>query len=449
MRADMGEEKYMKNILKNEKFMKGIGLLLFVSVLLGSTVPTIANTAQESKSNSLKNRTIAESSAISVQGYEILAEANFTDGNMPPIDWELNQTNPDETWEIDATIPHSDPYCGTVHRGDSDELQDEWLITPTLDFSGENEIYLRFWWYTEYYIAYTADYIDLNISISTDGGDTWTVLWSEDDLSVVFPTWEWIDTVMGDPIDLSDYAGESNVKIGFQYYSNTAELSEYQELSLDDIIVYVPGEPFECQHGGPYIWWWPMQYEYDPPGVRFHGSVTGANWWECDWLWDFGEGNTSTLPRFPVQFYLVPFVRYNVTLQVKDNTTYPPRIAFNQTYVWLFLIEPPELDLTMKRSLLGIRAEIDNPGEYNATYVNCTITVDWGLPRKLFTQIALNETIDNIEAETTEIIRSNLWFPGFGRILITISVMPENIPGIIKNYDAIKLGPFVYCSEAE
>ena len=448
----MGEEKNMKNILKNEQVVKGIGLLLFVSVLLGSSVSTMANTAQESESNNVLNRVISQSLVPFGQGYEILVEANFTDGNMPPAGWELNQTNPEETWYIDATIPHSDPYCGTVHRGDSEELQDEWLITPTLDFSDHDEIYLRFWWYTDYYIAYFSDYIDLNVSISTDGGDSWTVIWSEDDLppDPPFPTWEWIDTVMGNPIDLSDYAGEDNVKVGFQYYSNRTEQSDYQEFSLDDIVIYAPGEPFACQHGGPYIWWWPMQYEHGLPyGVRFHGGVTGANWWECDWLWDFGDGNTSTLPLYPIHFYNEAFVLYNVTLIVKDNSTFPPRIAFNQTTVYLFLITPPEIDVTLKKSILGIKAEIDNPGDYNATYVNCTITVDWGLPRKIFTEIVLNETMDNIEAKTIETIRSKLWFPGFGRILVTISAFPENIPGIIRSYNAIKLGPFVYCSEAE
>jgi len=380
-----------------------------------------------------------------VEGYNILLDENFSDGNMPPMgdwgSWELDQTNQDETWYIDTSYPHSEHNCATVHRGDSIELQDEWLITPSLDFSGDTEIYMRFWWYTEYYVSAHMDYIDLNISVSIDGGLTWTLIWCEDDVSVVFPTWEWIDTDMGDPIDLSDYAGESDVKICFQYYSNTTEEAEFQEFSIDDIIVYVPGEPFECSVGGPYEWWWPMQYEYTPPGVRFHGSVTPSGI-GYQWLWDFGDGNTSTLPYFPIHFFNTADT-FTVSLTVIDDNSDPPRIAFDQKIVNLFLIKPPELDITIQTPSIGIKVDINNPGERNASYVNWTMVVHWG-PLQIFEKMVANDTIEKIASESSEEIRSGLYFFGFGRIHIEITAKPENIPGVIKHFDALKIGPLIF-----
>jgi hypothetical protein len=248
---------------------------------------------------------------------------------------------------------------------------------------------------------------------------------------------------LGDPIDLSDYAGETDVKIGFQYYSNSLEEAEYQEFSIDDVIVFVPSEePFECHIGGPYEWWWPMQYEYDPPGVRFHGRVTGGGPTGLDWHWDFGDGTASEVPYFPIHFYNRTGL-FNVSLTVKDNTTYPPRIAFNRTTANLFLIKPPEIDIIIQRVSIGIKAEIKNVGEYNATYVNWTMVVHWG-PLQIFEKMVANGTIERIAPKTSEGIRSGLYFFGFGRIHIVISAEPENIPGSIKHFNAFKIGPLVF-----
>jgi hypothetical protein len=439
----------MKRIGKKGNFKKGFCVLLLASALFCSNLSVTANTAMERSTQDIqidKSPYVPSESLGFVEGYNVLLDENFTDGNMPPTgdwgSWELDQTNQDETWCIDTSFPHSEPNCATVHRGGSTELQDEWLITPSLDFGGYTEIYLQLYWYTEYYVSAWMDYIDLNVSISTDGGSTWTLIWTEDDIVDVFPTWEWIDTnyPSGDPIDLSDYAGETDVKIGFQYYSNSLEEAEYQEFSIDDIIVYVPGEPFECSVGGPYEWWWPMQYEYTPPGVRFHGDISPPGRYK--WLWDFGDGNTSIIPYVPIHFYNTVDT-FTVSLTVIDDTSDPPRVAFNQTTVTLFLMKPPEIDITIQKPSIGIKAEINNPGERNASYVNWTMVVHWG-PRQIFENRVANDTIERIAPGTSEEIRSRLYFFGFGRIHIVIAAEPENMPGVIKHFDAVKIGPLIF-----
>jgi len=439
----------MKIIGNKGNFMKGFCVLLLASALFCSNLSVTANTAMERSTQDIqidKSPYVHSESSGFVEGYNVLLDENFTDGNMPPTgdwgSWALDQTNPDETWYIDTSFPHSEPNCATVHRGDSTELQDEWLITPSLDFGEYTEIYLRFYFYTEYYVSVHMDYIDLNVSISTDGGSTWTLIWNEDDFGL-FPTWDWIkaDDPSGGPIDLSDYAGETDVKIGFQYYSNSLEEAEYQEFSIDDIIVYVPGEPFECSLGGPYEWWWPMQYEYITPGVRFHGGISPSGL-GYQWLWDFGDGNTSTVPYIPIHFYNTVDT-FTVSLTVRDDNSDPPRVAFGQTTVTLFLMKPPEIDIIIQKPSIGIKAEINNPGERNASYVNWTIVVHWG-PLQIFEKMVGNGTIERIAPETSEEIRSRLYFFGFGRIRIVIRAEPENMPGVIKQFDAVKIGPLIF-----
>jgi hypothetical protein len=283
------------------------------------------------------------------------------------------------------------------------------------------------------------------VSVSTDGGANWTNAWSFDDVGEFFHDWTWYDSILpyNDLIDLSSYAGENDVKIGIQYYSNSTAQPDEQMFSIDDILVLgnLTGDLLSCDAGGPYEWWWPMQYDYFPNGVRFHGNVTNGTL-RTQWLWNFGDGNTSTIPYYPIHFYAEIGI-FNVTLTVIDNTTSPPRIAFNSTTVNLFLIKPPEIDITAQPISLGIKAEINNGGEYNASFVNWTMKISWG-PLQIFGKTVANGTCENIVAGTSETIRSPLYFFGFGRMHLIISAYPENLPGIIKHYNGLKIGPLVF-----
>jgi len=443
----------MKELGRKKNFKKGIYTLLMAAVLFGSSFSAIAHTPGDtSKQNSNIDKISYKSEGFSEppSGYELLLDENFSDGNMPPNgawgDWERQQTNPNQTWYIDSTAPYTKPYCGTVHRDGSPNLQNEWLITPSLNFSKYPEIYLTFHWYTCYYVTVYKRYIELNISVSTDGGATWTKTWSFDGVGKFFTDWTWQDSILPDnkPIDLSAFAGENDVKIAFQYYSNTTVSAEYQEFSIDDITVYAPpgGTIITCSAGGPYAWWWPMQYEYTPNGVRFHGNVINGTL-RTQWLWDFGDGDTSVIPYYPFHFYAEVGI-FNVTLTVKDNTTTPPRIAFSRTTVNLFLIKPPEIDIVAQKIIsLGIKADINNGGEYNASYVNWTMKISWG-PLQIFEKIVANGTCENIVAGSSETIRSPLYFFGFGRMHFIFEANPENLPGIIKHYNGLKIGPLVF-----
>jgi hypothetical protein len=416
---------------------------------------TTIGTAKQNSNFEITPNNPRETQAMS-SGTYILLEENFTDGNMPPTgdngNWELQQTNPDQTWYIDSTSPYTKPYCATVHRVSSENLQDEWLITPSIDLSAypDKTINLTFQWYTCFYATIWKHYVELNISISTDGGVTWTFLWSFDDMDIgidPFTDWTWYNTIYPNhiPISLSDYAGEKDVKIAFQYYSNTTTAAPQQEFSIDDIRVTSSGgiDPFKCSAGGPYNWYWNMQNQYPlNPGVRFHGNYSGGSILTTQLLWDFGDGNVSVFPynQNPIHFYS-SIGTFNVSLTATDNSTTPHRFYQDYTTVTLFLLPPPGIDIVASPISLGIKANIVNDGEYNATYVNWTMNITWGLLQHEKT--VANGTIENIGAGTRATIQSKLYFFGFGLIHIQLTAYPENLQGITMPLKGFKIGPLV------
>ena len=451
----------MKKRGRKISILKNICTLVITFVLICCSVPALLVTAtgvSEQNTNCNTPSYNAGKSQAMAEGDELLLEENFTDGNMPPEgdsgSWTVHQTNPDESWYIDSTAPHTEPSCATVHRGESDALQDEWLITPSLDFGAYTKINLTFDWYTCFYVTLWKRYVELNISVSIDGGANWTMIWSFDDMNIgpyPFPDWTWQDTIYPNhnSIDLSDYAGENDVIIAFQYYSNTTTAAEEQEFSIDDIKVIGKGVPggLQAYAGGPYSWYWPMQYKLlSTPGVRFHGQVEGASV-QTTTLWDFGDGTTTLFPFNvrPIHFY-DNIGTYNVSLTATDYSTKPPKISIDYTTVTLFLIPPPAIDIKAEGISIGIKADIENGLQYNATYVNWTINVSWG-PFQIFRtfhKTVGNGSIENIEAGTSDSIRSSLYFFGFGILDIEITVTPENLPESREAFTAFKIGPLVF-----
>jgi hypothetical protein len=236
------------------------------------------------------------------------------------------------------------------------------------------------------------------------------------------------------------------VKIAFQYNSTHTNYAEEQYFSIDDIQLLVNGSLFACNAGGPYNWWWPMQYQHPPfypypNGVIFRGNLTNGTA-QTKWLWDFGDGNTSTTAYFTIHEYPDPGI-YNITLTVTDNSVSPPRIAINYTKLNLFLSPPPEIFITSQKLFsLGIKADIANKGKYNATNVTWTITTEGTF--KLMQRIVGNGTFDVIANGTSKTCRCNKIFNfGTGLIYVTISAYPQNLPGDTKYYIGFKAGPLV------
>jgi hypothetical protein len=437
----------MKELGKKQNILKKIGTLLFATIFCCSSLIACTHTTRGIQD-------VPINTPQPTASYVELKKANFSDGNMPPTGWEIKQTNQNETWFIDNSIssyPEGKPSA-TVHRGSNTntELQDEWLITPSIDCHKYKNIYLTFHTYTCYYTTAWKRYIEFNVLVSTDGGQNWTNAWNFDDFYAYpkhFNDWTWYLQ----SIDLSSYASaQSDVKIGIQYYSNSTTEWDKQVFSVDDIRILGNGTvDFRCSAGGPYYWYWDKQNSYPlNPGVQFHGAVYNATQ-PLQWIWDFGDGNTSTFPKSTI-YYAYHFYNdvgtYNVTLTIIDNKTTPPRVAFDTTTLKLFLLPPPPLDISIKKmGSLGIKANVWNNGSYNATFVNWTINMSWG-PLQIFKEKTVgNGTCDCIVGEgTKETIRSKYYFFGFGRMHISIRANPENIPMVEKHFDGWKIGPLVF-----
>ncbi|MBS4014066.1 MAG: T9SS type A sorting domain-containing protein [Bacteroidetes bacterium] len=103
-------------------------------------------------------------------------------------------------------------YRCNWHGTDS---QNEWLLTPTFNFTGVNP-QMKFWFNGSYYWS-VADYdnCDLDVMVRVNGG-AWTKIWGETDHPNFTSTdvnWVWLETTLS----LSAYAGQSNVQFAFRY----------------------------------------------------------------------------------------------------------------------------------------------------------------------------------------------------------------------------------------
>lgn len=157
----------------------------------------------------------------------ILSE-DFQSGSIPST-WTVQSTN-SQTWHVEDPLEGTD-YRATVNYDPSLGNQNEWLITPSLDFTTASGYVLKAKVGLSYYWSVNPNNnYDAFIKISTDGGSTWTQLWSETDLGV-FTNW-----VMNPvSINLASYVGNSNVKIAFQYVG-----ADGAALYVDNVVVEVP-----------------------------------------------------------------------------------------------------------------------------------------------------------------------------------------------------------------
>jgi len=112
----------MIKMKSRKKFLQEAGVFLIFLILLFSNFLIIAYAKQDILSQIAQSNTpIYRSSLMSSAGYTIILEEDFSDGIMPTTNWKLTQTNPNETWYIDSSFPHSEPNCATVHRGNEEE----------------------------------------------------------------------------------------------------------------------------------------------------------------------------------------------------------------------------------------------------------------------------------------------------------------------------------------
>jgi len=407
--------------MKNYKILKEAGIFSIILLLL---ISNLFATAQTTVNESLETPVDNDPSALDTLGYEIILDESFQTSTFP-TGWIHNTTNPSATWhvEYDEYLSHSPSYCAVCYN--NIHSQDEWLITPSLDFKNYTIIRLSFFWMTDYWIASYDDKCDLNVSISTDGGNTWEEsVWCEDKYANnEYDCWNWNDADLGNHIELSTYNNESNVKIRFQYFSE--EGINGCQMWLDDILIYGrnPNEtnPLNCSANGPYE-------GQQGDSIFFNGAANGGQW-PYLFRWDFGDNSTYNYQQNPTHRYKEIGI-FNVTLRVTDISI--PR-KFNINYTTVNVSErdpgPSRLNIQNITGGFGIKAEIKNNGGDNITDIEWEIYVRGGpLGINIFDKLK-NDTIDNIGPGESKVIQLK-YYLGFGIMRIKITAVAQDITAI-------------------
>ena len=164
----------------------------------------------------------------------------FESGIMPPAGWDTVMVSGGTHWDTSTQV-------GYIHSGSFGALHpwgftlDNWIRRPTLDFSGNDSLLLKFWWNSSYYWHVDPyDNGDLFVEVSTDGGTNWDTLWTFGDSAMVVNSggvWPWTNwTWYQATLNLSDYGGESNVIIAFHVVADDNADIAIDDIEIDTII---------------------------------------------------------------------------------------------------------------------------------------------------------------------------------------------------------------------
>lgn len=171
----------------------------------------------------------------------------FESGIMPPAGWDTVMVSGGTHWDT-TTIPayaHSGSF-GALHKWGY--TLDNWLRRPTLDFSTNDSLLLKFWWNSSYYWHVDPyDNGDLFVEVSTDGGTNWDTLWTFGDSAMVVNSggvWPWVNwTWYQATLNLSDYGGQANVIVAFHVVADDNADIDIDDIEIDTIIT--SGLPIE------------------------------------------------------------------------------------------------------------------------------------------------------------------------------------------------------------
>ena len=166
--------------------------------------------------------TIALAATLTASANAQALSEDFSSG-VPPTGWTLVDNNgaASLTWEDDAGRAwHQDDSSGAT--------SDNTLISPAMDLSGSAGTTLTFDGQTQW-SAWLANHPTSNgdgvsnMEVSTDGGATWTVVWTDTSIA---------DGTYSSSVDLSAFDGMTGVQLGIHFYGTYA-----QEWWVDNVVV--------------------------------------------------------------------------------------------------------------------------------------------------------------------------------------------------------------------
>lgn len=148
---------------------------------------------------------------------------DFEGGVFPPLCWNIENSDPDTTWEAFS-------FSGTWASCLGTEINRiEKLITVPFNFSSYTHTVLMDLTFMCNYNYVSNGTVDFKVYASTDGGTTWptTQVWKLSDFG---PFDNWTETNV--TIDLSSLAGQSNVRFAFVYDGDSCQVL------FDDVNIY-------------------------------------------------------------------------------------------------------------------------------------------------------------------------------------------------------------------
>jgi len=159
-----------------------------------------------------------------------LLNEGFEDGFLPAGWASFSQGNTYQ-WALTSENAHTGNNSAWVQYGAPGTSQNEWLVSPALDLSAVTQVYLE-WYEDESFWSGVGDhhYIMVSTDSQTNPAD-FSIL------SDMTPENHTVNGFHGDPVtlDLSGYAGSSEIYIAFRYTGVWAD-----DWFIDDIRVYEP-----------------------------------------------------------------------------------------------------------------------------------------------------------------------------------------------------------------
>jgi hypothetical protein len=175
----------------------------------------------------------------------VLLTEGFESGAVPPAGWSDVITNPGATFHwYPGSYTFEGFYSAEVLYDPALVPQDEWLISPILDFTSVTaDIRVDFYWDMSYYWGVDPfDNYDLELRISTDGGSTFpTLLWDESGEGV-FGNYVYYHEV----VSLAAYMGENDVVLAWRYVGVDGAQANVDFINVTDDAPPVLGPGDNC-----------------------------------------------------------------------------------------------------------------------------------------------------------------------------------------------------------
>lgn len=144
--------------------------------------------------------------------------------------WSLIDSNV-VTWDTSTIDPYSGAQNVHCEYDAALALQDEWLVTPAMNFTGASGVEIGFAFLgSKYWAVDPNDNCDLKLRVSING--TWSTVdipWTEE-TDTTWTSWTWTPVT----VDVSTIAAnQANVKFAFQYYGTDGAEFGVDEFTVD------------------------------------------------------------------------------------------------------------------------------------------------------------------------------------------------------------------------